>query len=156
MAEFGDMAMTKVGSATPEAGEAPPSRIARRRRGRIAFVYAAGAVILVGWAAHLGISLPDVNMARHWNVAWVGLDVMIVITLSWTAWRAGHGDRRVVVPAVATATLLIVDAWMDVSTATRGDLWQSVVLAACVEVPLAALSLFIARRAVNALASSTS
>ena len=148
--------MTKVSSARSEAVAPPSGRIARRRRGRIAFIYAAGAVILVGWAADLGISLPDVNMARHWNVAWVGLDAMIVITLSWTAWRAGHGDRRVVVPAVATATLLIVDAWMDVSTAARGDLWQSILLAACLEVPLAVLSLFIARRAVNAPASSAS
>ena len=126
----------------------------RRRRRRVAFIYAIGAVIVVGWAAHLGDSLPDVNVARHWNVAWVGLDVLIVFALAWTAWCAGRGDRRVVIPAVATATLLVVDAWMDVSTATRGDFWQSVLLALCVELPLAALSLFVAQRAIDSLAGS--
>jgi len=146
--------VTKLSAPRSEAVAPRGGRIARRGSGRVALIYAVGAVVVVGWAAHLGISLPDVNMARHWNVAWVGFDAMIVSALSWTAWRAWHRDRRVVVPAVATATLLVVDAWMDISTATRGDLWQSILLAACLELPLAALSLMVARRAVHALANS--
>jgi hypothetical protein len=135
-----------------EVGQRRQAHSARRlqRSRRIALVYGAGAVILIGWAAYLGVSLPVVHLARHWNVAWVGLDVLIVGALTWTAWRASHRDRRVVVPAVATATLLIVDAWMDVSTASRSDLALSIVLAVCVELPLAALSLLLARRAIRA------
>ena len=133
-----------------EPGAERPVRRGLSLRRRLALLYAAVAVVVIGWAVYLGASLPDVNLARHWNVAWVGLDAFIVTALVWTAWRAGHGDRRVVVPAVATATLLIVDAWMDVSTAARADLWESIVLAVFLELPLAALSLYVARRALDA------
>ncbi len=126
---------------------------ARRRARRVAIIYGAGAAIVVGWAAYLGLSLPDRNIARHWNVAWVGLDCLIVLALAYTAWRGGHNDRRVVIPAVATATLLVVDAWMDITTAARADLWQSILLAVALEIPLAALSLLVARRALNSLAN---
>ncbi len=123
----------------------------RRPPRRVAIIYGAGAVVVIAWAAYLGVSLPDRNVASHWNVAWVGLDGLIFVALSFTAWRAGHNDRRVVIPAVATATLLAVDAWMDVTTAARPDLWQSILLAAGLELPLAALSLLVARRALDSL-----
>ncbi len=122
---------------------------ARFRKRRVATVYGIGAIILIGWATYLGASLPEHNVAQHWNAAWVGLDVLIVIGLTNTAWRAGHADRRVVIPAAATAGLLVADAWMDISTAARSDLWQSVVLAIAVEIPLAVISLLLARRALD-------
>ena len=114
-------------------------------------VYGLGAATVVGWASHLGMSLPDRNVAHHWNVAWIGLDGLIVVALAFTAWRSGHNDRRVVLPAAATATLLVVDAWMDVTTAARTDLWQSMLLAVALELPLAALSFLIARRVLEGL-----
>jgi hypothetical protein len=114
--------MAKAASIGPDSWTARGSRAGGRRRAlRVAFIYAIGAVIVLGWAAHLGISLPDVNMAGHWSVGWVGPDVLIVFALARTAWCAGRGDRRVVTPAVATAALLIVDAWMDVSARLRYD-----------------------------------
>ncbi|HEY5172672.1 MAG TPA: hypothetical protein VIK54_13175, partial [Acidimicrobiia bacterium] len=76
-------------------------------------------------------------------------DVLIVAALALTAWRSARGDRRVAIPAAATATLLVVDAWMDVTTAARADLWQSILLAVAIELPLAALSLLVARRALE-------
>jgi hypothetical protein len=127
----------------PAASRAAPRRSARH----IAMLFGAAAVVVVAWATHLGISLPDRNVARHWNVAWVGLDVLIVVAFALTAWRAGHNDRRVIIPAVATSTLLVVDAWMDITTSSRHDLWQSILLAAALELPLAVLSLLVARRA---------
>jgi hypothetical protein len=127
-----------------------PAELAPRRRARrVTIIYGAGTLIVIGWAAYLGVSLPDRNVASHWNLAWVGLDVLIVVALALTAWRFGHNDRRVVLPAVATATLLIVDSWMDITTAARADLWQSILLAALLEIPLAALSLLIAQRALQ-------
>ena len=118
---------------------------------RVATVYGIGAVILIGWAAYLGASLPERNVAQHWNAAWVGLDVLIVLGLANTAWRAGHADGRVVIPAAATAGLLVADAWMDISTAARSDLWQSVVVAVAVEIPLAVISILLSRRALDRL-----
>jgi len=49
--------------------------------------------------------------------------------------------------AVATATLLIVDAWFDVTTAQPGwPLAQAILLAVFVELPTAALAFYILRR----------
>jgi len=121
------------------------SRWSRTRR-RLAIAYGTGAAVLAIWAVFIGFSLPDRNVARHWNLAWAGLDVMIVLALATTAWRASRHDRRVALPATVTSTLLIVDAWMDVMTASRRDLWESLLLAGAVEIPLAVVSLIVAHR----------
>ena len=123
----------------------------RLRTRRVALLYGVGAIALVGWTVYLGDSLPDRNVAQHWNAAWVGLDVLIVLALANTAWRALRADSGVVIAAAASAALLVADAWMDVTTATRADLWQSLLLAAAVELPLAALSVIVARRALLSL-----
>lgn len=129
--------------------------IRHRRARRVAIVYGVGAVALIAWATYLGDSLPDRNVAQHWNAAWVGFDVLLVLTLALTAWRAAQFDRRVVIPAAASAALLVADAWMDITTSSRADLWQSLLLAVAVELPLAALSITVARRALRPPREST-
>ena len=48
-------------------------------------------------------------------------------------------------PAIAAGTLLLVDAWFDITTAgTTSDLIQAVVSAAVVEIPMAMLAFWIA------------
>ena len=141
----------KLVAAQGVGGQRRPSGLGGISVRRVAIVYAIGVVVVTGWAAYLGVSLPHVAVARNWDVAWVGLDGLIVMALAWTAWGAAHRDRRVVIPAVATATLLVVDAWMDVSTASRSELWQSILLAAAFELPIALMSLSIARRAMRAI-----
>jgi hypothetical protein len=81
---------------------------------------AISAVVLLPWAAYLALSLPASVSARHWPAAWTGLDVVMAAGLAVTAWLAVRRDRRMVFPAVATATLLLVDAWFDVCTAPAG------------------------------------
>jgi hypothetical protein len=81
---------------------------------------AVSAVVLVPWAAYLALSLPASVSARHWPVAWAGLDVVMAVGLAATAWLAVRRDRRLAFPAVATATLLLADAWFDVCTAPAG------------------------------------
>jgi len=126
-----------------------PERKSTRRARRVAALYGAGAVVLVGWAAYLGVSLPDRDLARHWNAAWVGLDALIVFSLALTARLAARRDRRVAIPASATAALLVADAWMDVTTAGRADRGLAILLAVVVELPLAALSFALARRSLR-------
>ena len=87
--------------------------------------------------------------ARLLRIAWVGLDVLILVALTSTAILAWRRDRRVVLPAVATATLLVADAWMDVAMSRGTDLVQSLLLALVIEVPLAALSIVVALRALG-------
>ena len=83
---------------------------------------AVSAVVLVPWAAYLALSLPASVSARHWPVAWAGLDVVMAAGLAATAWLAVRRDRRTAFPAVSTATLFLVDAWFDVCTAPAGRL----------------------------------
>jgi hypothetical protein len=118
---------------------------------RIATCYAIGAVVLVGWVVYLGSALPQHNVVEHWNVAWVGFDVLVVVALTFTAVLAWSRDRHVVMPAIATATLLVADAWMDVAMSSGRDLVASIVLAVCVELPLAALSILVAAAALGDL-----
>jgi hypothetical protein len=111
-------------------------------------LYLVLAVLLVPWIVYLGIVLPDRTTSAHWDVAWVGFDAMEFVALGLTGWFAYRRSTWVEVAATASAVLLIVDAWFDVTTATAGwDLVQALALGVLVELPLAALSLWIARHA---------
>jgi hypothetical protein len=99
---------------------------------------AVSAAVLVPWAAYLALSLPASVSARHWPVAWTGLDVVMAAGLAATAWLAVRRDRRLAFPAVSTATLLLVDAWFDVCTAPAGGPLAMALADMCVEVAEAA------------------
>jgi hypothetical protein len=99
---------------------------------------AVSAAVLVPWAAYLALSLPASVSARHWPVAWAGLDVVMAAGLAATAWLAVRRDRRTAFPAVSTATLLLVDAWFDVCTAPAGSPLAMALAGMCVEVAEAA------------------
>jgi hypothetical protein len=47
---------------------------------------------------------------------------------------------------IASGTLLLLDAWFDITTAGHGDVRQSVLVAIFVEVPSALALLWLARR----------
>jgi hypothetical protein len=101
-------------------------------------VIAVSAAVLLPWAAYLALSLPASVSARHWPVTWTGLDVVMAAGLAATAWLAVRRDRRMVFPAVSTATLLLVDAWFDVCTAPAGGPLAMALADMCVEVAEAA------------------
>lgn len=104
-------------------------------------------VVLLAWIVYLSISLPEHAIARHYNVSWIGFDIFLVLSMGRTAWLAFHERRQVELSAVATATLLIVDAWFDVTTAQPGwPLAQAILLAVFAELPTAALAIYISRR----------
>jgi hypothetical protein len=106
---------------------------------------------LLPWTVYLGLSLPDRATAAHWDAAWVGLDVMEAVALGLTAWFAYRRSTWVELTAAVTGALLIVDAWFDCTTA-RGstELIQAIVTAVAFELPLAALSFWLARNAEEA------
>jgi hypothetical protein len=58
----------------------------------LARLIAASAAVLVPWAAYLALSLPASVSARHWPVAWTGLDVVMAVGLAATAWLALRRD----------------------------------------------------------------
>ena len=60
---------------------------------------------------------PKRDLDTHYRGAWVGFDLLLVAAIVLTAYFAFRIDARVQLPATATATLLVVDAWFDVMTA---------------------------------------
>jgi hypothetical protein len=113
----------------------------------MAWLYTGAAVALLPWIAYLAVTLPTRDLDRHYRAAWVGFDLLLVFAIVRTAYMAFRIDPRVQFPAIATATLLFVDAWFDVTTSSgRGATLEALLLAACVEIPAALFSLYLARQ----------
>jgi hypothetical protein len=71
---------------------------------------------------------------------------VLVLSFAVTGWATLRGARTVWAATAVTATLLLRDAWFDITTAsTAADRIASAVAGAA-EVPLAALLLYLARR----------
>lgn len=93
------------------------------------------------------LTLPNRVVSHNYRLTWVGFDLLLVLAMTRTAWLAWRRSPFVVNVASATATLLVVDAWFDVTTSPRHQVWLSFLLAVFVEIPVALLSLAIASRA---------
>ncbi len=128
--------------------------LAGRRPGWwIAPVYLAMAALMVPWIVVLAQTLPDRMVSANYRTAWVGFDVLLALALGRTAWLTYRRSPFLGNIASATATLLVVDAWFDVTTSPGGpQLAEAVAAALLVELPLAALSLVLARRAAAEIA----
>ena len=118
--------------------EIVPSRrwLRRTREVRIALM-AASVLVLVPWIVYLGISLPKAYVAHHWDLTWVGFDVLLLLLLVATAVLGFLRRQLMVLTAFATAVLLVCDAWFDVMTSSDHDRWLSLATAVLVELPLA-------------------
>jgi hypothetical protein len=119
----------------------------RRRARRLAWIYLIVAVGLIVWTVFLALSLPKENLEHHYRLTWTGFDLILVLAIYLTAHRAFRLDARVVYPAMVVATLLVADAWFDITTSTTAaDATQALILALAVELPAAAFSLYVAHR----------
>jgi hypothetical protein len=119
----------------------------RRRARCLAWAYLIVAVWLAVWTLFLALSLPKENLEHHFRFTWVGFDLILVLAVYLTAHMAFRLDARVQVPATVVTTLLVVDAWFDVTTSTtRKAATEALILALLVELPAAAFSLYVAHR----------
>ena len=111
----------------------------RRRRRRVFELLLACIAGLIPWTIFLAVSLPDQYRSHHWRLTWAGFDGLLLLGMSLTIYL-GWRRRQAVIPAsIATATLLICDAWFDISLDLgTSDVWWSVASAVLVELPLAA------------------
>ncbi|MEV6848477.1 hypothetical protein [Actinoplanes sp. NPDC051411] len=98
----------------------------------------------VPWTVYLSLTLPDHARTHNYRLAWVGFDVMLIVAMLLTAYLAWRGRPLAGQAAGCTATMLVVDAWFDVTTSGRPDVGVALLLAALVELPLAALCGWIA------------
>jgi hypothetical protein len=100
----------------------------------------AAAAVLLPWMVVLGTSLPATESARHWAVAWMGLDLMETTALAVTGWLVLNRDVRVRMAASVAGAFLLADAWFDITTAQPSwDVLQATMLALFVELPLVVL-----------------
>ena len=114
----------------------------------IAPLFAVGALVLVPTVVVLLVTLPSTHQSEHWDVAWGGFDVMLALMLVAVAFTAWRGSAWLEAAAAAAATLLVVDAWFDVLTASNGtELVIAIVEAVFVELPLALLCIWLTRGA---------
>lgn len=106
--------------------------------------FALFSLTLLPWTIYLAYSLPSRQVSPHYDVAWAGFDVILLVVLAGTAYFALRRSRYLAPAAASAATLLVVDAWFDVMTSPPGgQLLESVALAVLVELPLAALCVWL-------------
>lgn len=126
-------------------------RVQDQARGRVVPPWApvllvACTVLLIPWSVLLFFTLPEQQVARHWDLAWAGFDVGIATMLATTAVSILRRSVWTPVAATAAGTLLLVDAWFDVVTSpTQDERWVAVGMGVLCEVPLAVVCLLIAR-----------
>jgi hypothetical protein len=106
-------------------------------------LFALFSLIMVPWTVYIGESLPRRQLSPHYDMSWAGFDVLLLAALASTAYFALRRSRYLSMAATATAVLLVVDAWFDLMTTPSRQIAQSIVLAAVVELPLAAVCIWL-------------
>lgn len=102
---------------------------------------------LVPWTLYLAITLPRRATLNSYDAPWVGFDIGLAGLILLTAVLAHRRHRLVDLAAVAVTTMLVADAWFDVTTTPGGEtrgIAVALAIAFVVELPLAGLSLWIA------------
>lgn len=114
-----------------------PEQMRRRRRLTLQLLWVC-ALALIPWTIYLGLSLPDKYSTTYWSVAWTGFDVLLLLALAATAYFGWRGRQALIGTAIAAATLLVCDAWFDITLdlGTPG-IWTSLASAVFIELPLA-------------------
>jgi hypothetical protein len=119
----------------------------RRRRAVVLATVIVCCVVLAAWTGLLAVTLPRYYRAGGWRGAWVGFDIALLGAFAATGWAAWRRRQVLIVCLIVLSTLLCCDAWFDVvlDARTRG-FELSLLSAVFVELPLAALAAYGARR----------
>lgn len=108
-------------------------------------LYIIGGLVVVPWTVYLSRSLPSHHTFRNWDVAWVGLDIALYLSLAVTGVLAYTKSLYTVIAASATGSLLLMDAWFDITGARKGwELHEALFAAVIIELPLAFISFHLA------------
>jgi hypothetical protein len=103
------------------------------------------AIGLVPWIVYLALALPSHARSAHYDIAWVGFDIGMLLALVSLAYCALRRSPLTELAASVTATLLVSDAWFDVVTTSKSDeMVFSILSAVFIELPLAALCVWVA------------
>ncbi len=122
----------------------------RRRRRLGLMIMAACCVALAAWIAILLLTLPGRYTTSNWQAVWVGLDIAELLGFAATAWAAWHQRQVVIFLMIITGTLLLCDAWFDLTlNYGSSDFTASIASAVLAEIPLAFLMFAAARQLVR-------
>ena len=108
-------------------------------------------IVLIPWTAWLFATLPPTQLAAHWGLARAGYDLALAIVLVASAVALLRRWPVAEVLVAVAAALLLRDAWFNVLTARRGHSAGALGVAAGLELPLAALCLWVAALHVRAV-----
>jgi hypothetical protein len=123
------------------------SRETTRHRRRALSILGLCVLVLLPWTIYLALSLPDQFEARHWSAAWVGFDVLLLASLAGAGVAVWLRLQILIPLALVAGTLLVCDAWFDISLDWgTHEVWGSVASAFLLELPLAFLLFLRARR----------
>jgi len=112
----------------------------------VAPLLALGATVLFPWTLVLAYRLPARHTSDHWDVAWVGFDLVLALSLAATGLTIARRSAWAPSAAAVAATLLFCDAWFDVVLASGHDGQVEAILeAVLVEIPLAIFLVWLAR-----------
>ena len=111
---------------------------------------------LAAWIGVLAVTLPRYYRAGGWRGAWIGFDLAELAAFAVTGWAVWRRRQILVICLVVLATLLCCDAWFDVVLDARTKGFElSLLSALLVELPLAAVAVFGARRLLRSAMSAT-
>lgn len=121
-----------------------------RRLRLLAGLFAACGVLLVPWIAVLVDQLHGQATKRSFGSSWIGLDVLEAVCLLTVARLLSRRSRATSPAAAATAAILCMDAWFDMTSSAPQWLYlESMAMACLAELPLAGLLGWTAWRALE-------
>jgi hypothetical protein len=93
---------------------------------------------MLPWIVYLSLTIPQRSRAQHYDIAWIGFDCamwLVLVSLAYVALRRHPATGPV---AAVASTMLVVDAWFDITTSSdRGQFLLALLLACVAELPLA-------------------
>ncbi|HEX2904883.1 MAG TPA: hypothetical protein VHO01_15630 [Jatrophihabitans sp.] len=106
--------------------------------------FALCAALLVPWIVVIFVTLPSRQLSPNYDIAWAGFDVLLCAALASTAITTLRRSRLLAIAAGWASALLVTDAWFDVLTSPAGSgRVEAVIMAVVVELPLAAICLWL-------------
>ena len=119
----------------------------------IAPFFGLAGLVLIPWTVFLTFSLPSHHETADWRTVWGGFDVAEALALIGVAIAALRRSPWLEAIAAIAGTLLCTDAWFDITLEWGGKhMVSSIVEAATLELPLAAICFWVASDAERALA----
>src|SRR5262249_1770947 len=110
---YGTLAQRPATPACAGGALAPPDQRGHRWAGAPPL---AASLAMVPWILILAATLPDRYVTNHWNVTWVGFDILELVSFAITAWTAWRRSPAAPVATVVSVTLLACDAWFTLTT----------------------------------------